>query len=126
MLVEDFDVHRNNDIGLPRVSGWTSSSSAASKPGCLSINGLSPPPSSPQALRRLDPRRHLASALITVFRLIPDAVATAVLPPRPSISAAAPATTRRCSSFMCGKHHLEESRERLRRDLHTLTILRAY
>ena len=42
------------------------------------------------------------SALITVFRLMPDATATAVLPPRPSISAAAPATTRRWTSFRCG------------------------
>jgi hypothetical protein len=43
------------------------------------------------------------SALITVLRLMPDAVATAVLPPRPNISDVAPATTRRCSSFMWGK-----------------------
>ena len=43
------------------------------------------------------------SALITVLRLIPDAFATAVLPPRPNISAVAPATTRRCTSFMCGR-----------------------
>ena len=82
--------------------GWTSSSSAANKPGCLSTSGLSPPPA---ARRRNDgsiPAATSASALITVLRLIPDAVATAVFPPRPSISAAAPATTRRCSSFMCG------------------------
>ena len=32
------------------------------------------------------------SALITVLRLMPEAVATAGLPPRPSISGAAPAT----------------------------------
>ena len=43
------------------------------------------------------------SALITVLRLMPDAAATAVLPPRPSISDVAPATTRRCTSFMCGR-----------------------
>ena len=43
------------------------------------------------------------SALITVFRLIPDASATAVLSPRPNISALAPATTRRCSSFIRGR-----------------------
>ena len=102
-FVDDFDVQRSNDIGLPRVSGCTSSSSASSRPGCLSINGLSPPPG---ARRRTDgsiPAATSASALITVLRLIPDAVATAVLPPRPNISAAAPATTRRCTSFMCGK-----------------------
>ena len=32
-LVDDFDVQRSRDIGLPRVSGYTSSSSASSKPG---------------------------------------------------------------------------------------------
>lgn len=41
-------------------------------------------------------------ALITVLRDRPDALATAVLPPRPSDSAIAPATTRRCTSFKCG------------------------
>ncbi|CAN5606916.1 hypothetical protein BH24ACT4_BH24ACT4_13150 [soil metagenome] len=33
---------------------------------------------------------------------MPDAAATAVFPPRPNISADAPATTRRCRSSMCG------------------------
>ena len=41
------------------------------------------------------PRATSRSALITVLRLIPEAPATVVLPPRPSISANAPATTRR-------------------------------
>ena len=40
------------------------------------------------------------SALITVLRLIPEATATAVLPPRPSISDIAPATTRRWTSLV--------------------------
>ncbi len=74
----------------------------SSRPGCLSIIGLSPPPT---ARRRADgsiPTTTSSLALITVFRLIPDAAATAVLPPRPNISAVAPATTRRCSSFICG------------------------
>ena len=102
-MVEDFDVQRSNDIGLPRVSGWTSPSSASSRPGCLSINGLSPPPGARNRSDGSIPATTSASALITVLRLIPDAAATAVLPPRPSISAAAPATTRRCTSFRCGK-----------------------
>ena len=94
--------------------------------GLLVDHGLSPPPGARSRADGSIPAATSASALITVLRLIPDAVATAVLPPRPSISAAAPATTRRCTSFRCGNDHLEESRERLRRDLHTATILRAY
>jgi hypothetical protein len=30
----DFDVHRNNDIGSPRVTGEITSSKACSTPGC--------------------------------------------------------------------------------------------
>jgi hypothetical protein len=63
--------------------------------------------------------------LITVLRLIPDAPATADFPPRPNISAAAPATTRRCNSFMLRQDHLEESREPGTGDLHTYKLHRA-
>ena len=66
------------------------------------------------------------SALITVLRLMPDATATADLPPRPSICDAAPATTRRCTSFRCGKDTSKNRAQRLRRYLHTLTLLRAF
>ena len=111
-FVDDFDVHRSNDIGLPRVSGWTSSSSASSRPGCLSINGLSPPPGARNRSDGSIPAATSASALITVLRLIPDAVATAVLPPRPSISAAAPAHTP--LHLIHVRQRDQESRERLR------------
>ena len=43
------------------------------------------------------------SALMTVLRLMPDAAATALLPPRPSIFEVAPATTLRWRSFRCGR-----------------------
>ena len=66
------------------------------------------------------------SALITVLRLIPEAFATAVLPPRPNISAIAPATTRRCTSFMCGRTTSKNRASAFLGDLHTVRILRAY
>src|SRR5664280_3212776 len=40
----DLDVHRNADIGSPRVSGSTMASKAASRPGSVAVNGLRPPP----------------------------------------------------------------------------------
>jgi len=55
------------------------------------------------ALRWTDPGLNLTGALITVLRLIPVVSATADFPPRPSSKAIAPATTRRCSSFRCGR-----------------------
>lgn len=71
---------------------------ASRRPGWISVSGLAPAPGS----RRRDDGSMPAStsdcALITVLRLMPDAVATAVLPPWPSISDIAPATTRRWRS----------------------------
>ena len=55
----------------------------------MSVNGLSPPSG---ARSRSVPTGTSAAALITVLRLIPDAVATAVLPPRPN---------RQMDSFRC-------------------------
>ena len=69
----------------------------------MSSNDLSPPPGARSRADGSIPAATSPSALITVLRLIPDASATAVLPPRPSISAVAPATTRRWSSFMWGR-----------------------
>ena len=43
-LADDFDVQRSLDIGLPLVSGLTSSSRVSKGPGWLSVIGLSPPP----------------------------------------------------------------------------------
>lgn len=85
------DVERSDHLGYERGD-----------PGCLSINGLSPPPTARRRAGGSIPAATSASALITVLRLIPDADATALLPPRPNISAAAPATTRRCTSSMWG------------------------
>jgi hypothetical protein len=87
--VEDFAVQRNNDMGLPRISGRTSSSSAPNRPGCLSISGLSPPPGARRRVAHLGrrPRNHAALDLVHV------------------------------------RQHPEESRERLRPDLHTVTMV---
>ncbi len=52
------------------------------------------------AVRGHDPGLHLPLGLDHSVTAHPPA--TAVLPPRPNISAIAPATTRRCISFMCG------------------------
>jgi hypothetical protein len=73
--------------------------------------------------------------LITVLRDIPDAAATAVLPPRPNIPAAARATEHTGSSTRdhtplqlvhVRKHDFEEPREPFGRDLHNHTPHRAY
>jgi len=98
-FVEDLHVQRNFDIGLPLVARSTSSSVAGSRPGWVSSNDLSPPPTARNRVEGSMPAITSPSALITVLRLIPDATATAVLPPRPSISDIAPATIRRWSSL---------------------------
>ena len=89
----------------------------------MSSNDLSPPPGARSRTDGSIPVTTSPSALITVLRLIPDALATAVLPPRPSISAAAPATTRRCTSFMWGN---TTSKNRARPSSVTSTWLRCY
>jgi len=40
----DFEVHRNADIGSPRVCGSTNASNAAASPGSVSVKGFRPPP----------------------------------------------------------------------------------
>jgi hypothetical protein len=59
------------------------------------------------------------SALITVLRLIPDASATAVLPPRPSISATDPRHYPALHLVHVREHDTEEAREPCLTDLHT-------
>ena len=56
----------------------------------------------PLTIRGLYPFAHFAFGLDHRVAAHARASATAVLPPRPSASAMAPATTRRCSSFRCG------------------------
>lgn len=92
-------VQRRGDIGSPRASGDTRSSSSKSRFGSLSISRLRPPPSlrtrgeasKTPVVISLDPA-------ITVLRLIAAVRATALTPPRPSIRAHAPDSTRRCRS----------------------------
>ena len=91
----------------------------------MSVNGLSPPPGARSRTDGSIPATTSASALITVLRLIPDASATAVLPPRPNISCYGTGDDTPLHLIQMRQGHLEESRERLRCDLHTLTILRA-
>jgi len=43
-FVDDLDVPRKSDIGLPRVAGPTISSSASTRLGCFSMSGVSPRP----------------------------------------------------------------------------------
>ena len=66
------------------------------------------------------------SALITVLRLMPEASATALLPPRPSASDMAPATTRRCSSFRWGRTTSKNRASSSPAGLHQATLHRAY
>ena len=94
--------------------------------GLLVDQRLVAPTDSPQALRRLNPRSHLALGF--------DHRVPAHSRRRRHRRLAAPAQHLRrgpghhptLQLVHVRQHHLEESRERLRRDLHTLTILRAY
>lgn len=88
-------VHRNGDIGVPRVSGHTNSSSASNNPGCLSIAGFSPAPGARTRSITSAPASISDAPFATVGRDTPDSSATRVLPPRPTITAAAPTTNRR-------------------------------
>ena len=115
----------------------TSTSSAASTSGCpgsrgtrahrahragragASVSDLSPPPGARSRAEGSMPAATSASALITVLRLIPEAVATAVLPPRPSISAVGTGDDPALHLVHMRQDHLEESREPLLGDLHT-------
>src|SRR5664280_1567071 len=102
-LAVDLDVQRRSDIGLPRVSGWTSSSRAASSSGWVSVIGFTP---APGALTRSDgsmPASTSETALITVLRLMPAASATIDFVPGPHIPTAAPTTMRRWRSFRWGR-----------------------
>ncbi len=56
----------------------------------------------PLTLRHLDPGAHLLGRLQTVDELWPDASTTRACPPRPSASAIAPVTIRRCFSSRWG------------------------
>jgi hypothetical protein len=58
---------------------------------------------STEAFGGLDACCDLALGLDDGMRLMPDAEATALLPPRPSISEVAPAATLRWRSFRCGR-----------------------
>ena len=66
------------------------------------------------------------SALITVLRLIPDASATAVLPPRPRHLGHGTGHHPALQLVHMGQDHLEESRELIPADLHRATLHRAY
>jgi len=101
-LAVDFDVQRSNDIGVPRVSGCTNSSSASSSPGWVSINGFGPAPGARTRSNGPAPAATSRIPVITVLRLNPDASVTRAWPPRPSICAAAPASRRRCRSSSSG------------------------
>src|SRR5664279_3508066 len=90
----DFDVHRNADIGSPRVSGSTMASKAASRPGSVAVNGLRPPPRLAGAPGPSEPPRTPNPA--GPFRPsgdTPAARATSVTPPRPNSRAFAPSTS---------------------------------
>lgn len=56
---------------------------------------------------------------VTVLRLMPDTLATSVVPPRPSIRAVVPANNRRWRSSSQRRHHREEPLEVLLAHLHT-------
>ena len=93
----DFDVQRSSDPDCPGLSRCTTSSNASSRRGCNGASGLAPAP------RLAKPRRRLHACLDLSLRLdhrVPDDTHArrrrrCGLPPRPGISAMAPATTRR-------------------------------
>ena len=91
----------------------------------MSTSGLGP---APGARTRPDGDAPPATSFIpaiTVERLIPDASVTRACPPRPNMLRRRARHQPPLPLIQQRRHHLEESRERLRRDLHTATLLRA-
>jgi hypothetical protein len=102
-LSVDFAVQRNGDIGSPRASGETRSSSSITRPGCSSTRCRRPAPGArTRPAVGTTPFSISLRPSITVLRLNPDASVTQVVPPRPKASATAPATNRRCRSSKTG------------------------
>src|SRR5262245_58611947 len=98
----DFVVHRNGDIGSPRVSGATNASNASATPGCASSTAGRPAPAARTRPSATTPARISFTPACTVVRETPDTRATNAIPPRPNASASAPNSNRHCRSFRCG------------------------
>lgn len=125
-FVDDFDVQRSNDIGLPRVSGWTSSSRASSRPGCFSLNGRSPPPVARRRSGGSHTSRHFRSCLDDGVAAHAGSVGHHRLAASPKQLGSRAGNDPTLALVQVGQDHIEEPREPLRRELHTATILRAY
>ena len=100
----DLDVHRNADIGSPRVTGSISNSNAATSSPSWASARFRPPP---ERRDRPDPGAVPSSASFrprrTVSAATPVAAATMPTPPGPSSAASAPSHNRRWNSDRCGR-----------------------
>src|SRR5918993_1461896 len=98
----DLVVHRSGDSGSPRVTGSTSASKAASRPGSASASGLGPAPGA--RTRPVGSGSESSSAMPrrTLGRVLPASSATRVTPPWPRTRANPPNSSRRCRSVRWG------------------------
>ena len=87
---------------------------------------MSPPPGARWRSVGSIPSLTSRSALITVLRLMPDASATALLPPRPRRLGHGTGHHTALQLVQMGQDHLEESRELISAGLHQATLHRAY
>lgn len=95
-------VHRNGEVGSPRVTGSTSASNAARRPGCASSIAGRPAPARRRRPAGAPPSANSRRPLRIVVRDKPVADETTASPPYPMATDSAAAHTRRARSFING------------------------